>query len=73
MNGLDLDRHPIPSLLAKARLDWRNKLIRQSQTLSEARINYVERYEQEPPHGFNDWHKAAVCGCRVAMEYAMSR
>ncbi|KAL7006546.1 hypothetical protein EMMF5_003967 [Cystobasidiomycetes sp. EMM_F5] len=68
MNGLDLDRHPIPSLLAKARLDWRNKLIRQSQTLSEARINYVERYEQEPPHGFNDWHKAAVSAQHIMID-----
>ncbi|GAA5850375.1 hypothetical protein JCM8547_001851 [Rhodosporidiobolus lusitaniae] len=58
-NGLLLvnpkGRHPINVLIERAEKQWREKVARQSRTLSEAVREYKQRYRRNPPKGFDDW------------------
>lgn len=58
-NGLLLvnpkGRHPIHVLIERAERRWKEKLERQSRTLSEAVREYKQRYRRNPPKGFDDW------------------
>lgn len=73
MDGLALSRHPIPKLIAKAHKEWAEKVIGQSQTLSEARMTYIERYEAEPPQGFNDWFAKALRASEACKSFDTAR
>ncbi|GAA6001303.1 hypothetical protein JCM10207_006599 [Rhodosporidiobolus poonsookiae] len=58
-NGLLLvnprGRHPIEVLIERAEKKWKDKVARQSRTLSEAVREYKQRYRRNPPKGFDDW------------------
>lgn len=58
-NGLLLvnpkGRHPIHVLIDRAQRRWKEKVERQSRTLSEAVREYKQRYRRNPPKGFDDW------------------
>lgn len=58
-NGLLLvnpkGRHPIHVLIDRAEKQWKDKVDRQSRTLSEAVREYKHRYRRNPPKGFDDW------------------
>ncbi|BGP16397.1 hypothetical protein JCM10213_004046 [Rhodosporidiobolus nylandii] len=58
-NGLLLvnpkGRHPIHVLIERAEKKWKDKVARQSKTLSEAVREYKQRYRRNPPKGFDDW------------------
>lgn len=58
-NGLMLvnprGRHPINVLIERAEKQWKEKVARQSRTLSEAVREYKQRYRRNPPKGFDDW------------------
>ncbi|KWU47161.1 glycosyltransferase family 90 protein [Rhodotorula sp. JG-1b] len=58
-NGLLLvnpkGRHPIHVLIDRAEKKWKEKVERQSRTLSEAVREYKHRYRRNPPKGFDDW------------------
>ncbi|BGP32303.1 hypothetical protein JCM10296v2_004084 [Rhodotorula toruloides] len=58
-NGLLLvnpkGRHPVPVLIEQAEKKWKDKVARQSRTLSEAVKEYKQRYRRNPPKGFDDW------------------
>lgn len=59
-NGLLLvnpkGRHPIHVLIDRAEKKWKEKVERQSRTLSEAVREYKHRYRRNPPKGFDDWY-----------------
>lgn len=48
-------RHPVVVLIEAAEKRWKEKLDRQSKTLSEAVAEYKVRYRMNPPKGFDDW------------------
>ncbi|GAA5996512.1 uncharacterized protein JCM10292_003018 [Rhodotorula paludigena] len=58
-NGLllvnDKGRHPIHLLIEDGERKWKEKVARQSKTLSEAVREYKQRYRRNPPKGFDDW------------------
>ncbi|GAA5885978.1 hypothetical protein JCM6882_004220 [Rhodosporidiobolus microsporus] len=58
-NGLLLvnpkGQHPIHVLIERAEKQWKEKVARQSRTLSEAVREYKQRYRRNPPKGFDDW------------------
>ncbi|BGP48291.1 hypothetical protein JCM10450v2_004163 [Rhodotorula kratochvilovae] len=58
-NGLLLvnpkGRHPIHLLIEDAERKWKEKVARQSKTLSEAVREYKRRHRRNPPKGFDDW------------------
>ncbi|GAA5882446.1 hypothetical protein JCM16303_001739 [Sporobolomyces ruberrimus] len=58
-NGLLLvnsrGKHPIHELIEKAEKKWKDKVAKQSRTLSEAVAEYKQRYRRNPPKGFDDW------------------
>ena len=58
-NGLLLvnprGRHPISVLIERAEKRWKDKVARQSRTLSQAVSEYKRRYRRNPPKGFDDW------------------
>jgi hypothetical protein len=58
-NGLlvvnEKGRHPITVLIEAAEKRWKDKLARQSTTLSEAVAEYKSRYRRNPPKGFDLW------------------
>lgn len=58
-NGLLLvnpkGRHPIHLLIEDAERKWKEKVARQSRTLSEAVREYKRRHRRNPPKGFDDW------------------
>lgn len=58
-NGLLLvnprGRHPIQVLIERAEKRWKDKVARQSRTLSQAVAEYKRRYRRNPPRGFDDW------------------
>ena len=47
--------HPIPALMARARLQWDDLRARQSQTFAQAVAEYERRYGRKPPKGFDQW------------------
>ncbi|CAD6571613.1 MAG: F-actin-capping protein subunit alpha [Tremellales sp. Tagirdzhanova-0007] len=51
--------HPIEILAAKGRLKWATQLERQSKSLRQAVETYRERYERNPPKGFDKWWEFA--------------
>ena len=50
-----VDEHPIERLMEDAEAAYRAKLSRQSKTLEAAVQQYKKRYQQDPPHGFDEW------------------
>ncbi|WVQ95730.1 hypothetical protein IAU59_002829 [Kwoniella sp. CBS 9459] len=52
--------HPIYQLIRDARVEWDEKVKRQSKTLKEAVEEYKRRYRRMPPKGFDKWW-AYVC------------
>lgn len=58
-NGLLLvnpkGKHPIHQMIERAEQQWKDKLAKQSRTLSEAVAEYKQRYRRNPPKGFDDW------------------
>lgn len=47
--------HPIPALMAEAKVKWKALKERQSTTFREAITEYVRRYGRRPPKGFDKW------------------
>ncbi|KAH9811292.1 family 90 glycosyltransferase [Melampsora americana] len=47
--------HPIERLIDQASQSWKEKVDRQSTTLTTAIAQYRERYHMEPPPGFDKW------------------
>ena len=43
--------------MAEAELQFRERLSRQSKTLSQAVAEYKKRFKRDPPRGFDDWWK----------------
>ncbi|KAK7678714.1 hypothetical protein QCA50_018296 [Cerrena zonata] len=54
-----IKEHPIPKLMAEAENSFRERLARQSKTLSEAVAEYKRRYGRNPPRGFDRWWQFA--------------
>lgn len=62
--------HPIPGLMADARLAFDQKIARQSKSLSAAVTEYNRRYGRNPPKGFDEWYEFAVAnGATIIDEY----
>ena len=62
--------HPIPKLMADAKVKYDGLLKRQSRTLSQAVAEYERRYNQKPPKGFGDWFQFAKDnGAMIIDEY----
>ncbi|EGG00753.1 family 90 glycosyltransferase [Melampsora larici-populina 98AG31] len=51
----DSKPHPIEKLMDQAGQSWKDKVDRQSTTLTMAIAQYRERYQMEPPSGFDKW------------------
>lgn len=51
--------HPIWQLILDNEKDWKKKLARQSQSLSEAVTEYRRRYGIHPPPNFDKWYEFA--------------
>lgn len=47
--------HPIPGLMARAKLQWADLQARQSKTFKDAVTEYVKRYGKRPPAGLDHW------------------
>ncbi|WWC93159.1 uncharacterized protein L201_008127 [Kwoniella dendrophila CBS 6074] len=47
--------HPIKLLVEEAQRTWNDKITRQSKTLRAAVDEYIRRYGQNPPKGFEKW------------------
>ncbi|KAI5481256.1 hypothetical protein MNV49_004876 [Pseudohyphozyma bogoriensis] len=64
------ERHPIYSLMKDAKDKWEAKVAKQSQTLSQAIIEYRKRYRRDPPKGFDKWFNwAQARGVQLLDEY----
>lgn len=48
-------RHPIPALMERAKLRWRELNERQSKTFKQAVAEYERRFKRKPPKGFDQW------------------
>ena len=57
---VDGELHPIPQLFEAAREAWNAKVARQSKTLAEAVETYRQRYNRNPPKGFDIWYNFAA-------------
>ena len=53
-------KYPIENLFEDARQKQAHLVERQSKSLAEALINYKDRYNREPPPGFDKWYHAAI-------------
>lgn len=53
-------KHPIEVLVEDARRKHTHIIESQSKSLKQAIANYKERYNREPPPGFDDWYHYAV-------------
>ena len=53
-------KHPIEILFQDARQKQAHLVERQSKSLAEAVVNYKDRYNREPPPGFDEWYHAAI-------------
>lgn len=51
--------HPIPHLMARARIQYETLLSRQSSSLGKAVREYQRRYNRKPPKGFDEWYSFA--------------
>ena len=54
-----ITRHPITTLMDDAKVEFANRLAKQSKTLPEAVVEYKSRYGRDPPRGFDDWWEFA--------------
>lgn len=52
--------HPIHLLRKEAKINWDDKLERQSKTLPQAIDEYEKRYGRRPPRGFDEWFYHAL-------------
>lgn len=54
-NAGDTVKHPIETLIDRAKREWDKKLARQSRTLEAAVAEYKRRNARSPPRGFDKW------------------
>jgi len=50
-----IDEHPIERLMEEAEDAYRAKLLGQSNMLEAPVQQYKKQYQQDPPHGFDEW------------------
>jgi hypothetical protein len=48
-------KHPIRLHLERAHATWNGAIAQQSQTTTEATLEYRKRYGREPPEGYDEW------------------
>ncbi|KZT26069.1 glycosyltransferase family 90 protein [Neolentinus lepideus HHB14362 ss-1] len=53
--GSKAKEHPIPKLMKDAEERFKGMLNRQSETLDAAVVEYRNRYDMDPPKGFDEW------------------
>lgn len=54
-------KHPIPGLMARAKVQWSALQAKQSKTFADAVKEYVRRNGQQPPAGFDKWFVTSCC------------
>jgi hypothetical protein len=62
--------HPISTLIERAGIQhelWESQACR-SQTLAEAVVHYQQRYDRDPPPGFNEWYHFAVARNSIVVD-----
>ncbi|KAK4053960.1 hypothetical protein OIO90_003797 [Microbotryomycetes sp. JL221] len=52
-------KHPIPALMERAKIQWESLKSRQSKTFAQAVQEYQRRYGRKPPKGFDKWYAFA--------------